>query len=84
MFTKKLYHASIHELQEVIQEQATDSLNLIIAHNPGLTEALNQVPGLRLDNLPTCGVASLNYNGTPNTFTFEQCQMNWINYPKAL
>jgi phosphohistidine phosphatase len=83
-FTKKLYHASIHELQEVIQEQATDSLNLIIAHNPGLTEALNQVPGLRLDNLPTCGVASLNYNGTPNTFTFEQCQLNWINYPKAL
>lgn len=83
-FTKELYHASTQRLQEVIQKRATDGINIIIAHNPGLTDALNQIPKLRLDNLPTCGMASLNYTDAPNTFTFEHCQLNWINYPKAL
>jgi phosphohistidine phosphatase len=29
---------------------------LLFAHNPGITEAANMLSGVRIDNMPTCGV----------------------------
>lgn len=43
------------------QPQQFSSL-LLVGHNPGLTELVNQlVPALRLDNLPTAGLVAIDF-----------------------
>ena len=58
-----LYHASEEEMLEIIQEQADylDGL-MIFGHNPGMTYLVNELSDLDLENLPTCGVVTLQFN----------------------
>ena len=58
-----LYLASAGMLQDFIGK-IENSLNfvLIFGHNPGLTLLVNQVWGLPIDNIPTCGIVSLSFN----------------------
>ena len=58
---KDLYHAGLDTILDVVARQDTGFNNiLIVGHNPGFTEFANHlVPGLT-DNLPTCGVVSVN------------------------
>ena len=54
-----LYHASAREFLEVIEETLADTDNAaFIAHNPTVTDLVNQLSGPTLtDNVPTLGVA---------------------------
>ncbi len=58
-----LYHATEFEILELIQEQEDylDGL-MLFGHNPGLTYLVNDLSDLDLDNLPTCGVAILQFD----------------------
>ncbi len=58
-----LYHATETELLELIweQEDYLDGL-MLFGHNPGMTYLVNDLSDLDLDNLPTCGVAILQFN----------------------
>lgn len=58
-----LYHATETELLELIceQEDYLDGL-MLFGHNPGMTYLVNDISDLDLDNLPTCGVAILQFN----------------------
>ena len=57
-----LYHATETELLDLIQEQEEflDGL-MLFGHNPGMTYLVNDLSDLDLDNLPTCGVAILQF-----------------------
>lgn len=58
-----LYGASSVELVRYIS--GTDDRHrslLLIAHNPGLTYALNILTGSSIDNIPTCGLAAVDWN----------------------
>ena len=59
-YVPDLYLASAGMLQDFIGK-IENSLNfvLIFGHNPGLTLLVNQVWGLPIDNIPTCGIVSL-------------------------
>jgi phosphohistidine phosphatase len=56
-----LYLASLDNLLDTIATQDPGFNNLMLfAHNPGLTDLANYlIPGLT-NNLPTCGVVSVN------------------------
>ena len=58
-----LYHASEEDMLEIIQEQEDylDGL-MIFGHNPGMTYLVNELSDLDLENLPTCGVVTLQFN----------------------
>ena len=58
-----LYHATELELLGVIhdQEDYLDGL-MLFGHNPGMTYLVNDLSDLDLDNLPTCGVAILQFD----------------------
>jgi phosphohistidine phosphatase len=58
-----LYHASEEDLLEIIQEQEDylDGL-MMFGHNPGMTCLVNDLSELDLDNLPTCGVVTLQFD----------------------
>jgi phosphohistidine phosphatase len=57
-----LYHATEYEMLDLIQEQ-DDYLDglMLFGHNPGMTYLVNDLSNLGLDNLPTCGVAILQF-----------------------
>ena len=58
----ELYHATEDDLLDVIQDQDDyiDGL-MIFGHNPGMTYLVNDLSDLYLENLPTCGVAILQF-----------------------
>ncbi len=58
-----LYHASEEDMLEIIQEQEDylDGL-MMFGHNPGMTYLVNHLSDLDLENLPTCGVVTLQFN----------------------
>jgi phosphohistidine phosphatase len=57
-----LYHATEEEMIDLIVEQ-DDYLDglMLFGHNPGMTYLVNDLSDLDLDNLPTCGVAVLQF-----------------------
>ena len=57
-----LYLASVENILDVLVEQDAEFNNvMIVGHNPGLTSFANYlVPGIT-NNLPTCGVVSVNF-----------------------
>ena len=58
---KRLYHAGYAQICNVINEvDAEDSL-MIFGHNPGFTDFVNRICNARIDNLPTCGIVSVNF-----------------------
>jgi phosphohistidine phosphatase len=58
-----LYHASEEDMIDLINEQ-DDYLDglMLFGHNPGMTYLVNDLSDLDLDNLPTCGVAVLQFD----------------------
>lgn len=57
---EKLYDASAEQILAVIRsvDDEYDSI-MLVAHNPGLTNLVNQISGMQLDNIPTCGIVEL-------------------------
>ena len=57
-----LYHATEEEMLDLINEQEDylDGL-MLFGHNPGMTYLVMNLSELELDNLPTCGVAILQF-----------------------
>lgn len=79
-----LYHATEEEMLELIQEQ-DDYLDglMLVGHNPGMTYLVNDLSDLDLDNLPTCGVAILQFD--VNSWAevgFGQAAAAEFDYPK--
>lgn len=67
---KRLYHASIETVLQVIQE-LPDDLHVIylFAHNPGLTYIANHFSTKMIDNVPTTGIIKV-----------VSQSMQWINF----
>lgn len=59
--TKKLFHATVEEMTDLIQRFKGNSVAMF-GHNPGLTDLVNHFTGGGLDNLPTCGVVALEFD----------------------
>jgi phosphohistidine phosphatase len=58
-----LYLASAPALVSALKAQAgAADCVLLVAHNPGMTDMLNALGDQRLDNLPTCGMACMEFS----------------------
>jgi len=57
---------------------------MLVAHNPGMTELVNNTSNVQLDNLPTCGIFSIDFD----IESWAELGMNtkgtvhWHHYPK--
>jgi len=57
---KSLYLADPASILTIIEAQEDTFSDMVIcAHNPGITALANQLSGLTIDNVPTCGVVIL-------------------------
>ncbi len=79
-----LYHASAEKILAVLK-QVKDHCDVVmlIGHNPGLTDFVNALSRVYIDNVPTCGIAAFHLNIT----TWEKLEMKeatllFYDYPK--
>ena len=79
-----LYHAPPKTIEETIFSTSSHLNSLmIVCHNPGITEFINQQCGFLTDNVPTCGMAAFNYNTLDWTsYPLAQCELNFYDFPK--
>lgn len=69
----RLYHAPPQTFDELIAH-LDDQLETVImcAHNPGITEFVNELTQVRLDNMPTCAI-----------FAVETAAEKWLDFKTA-
>jgi phosphohistidine phosphatase len=85
-FVTALYHAPAEVFYQVVT-QIPPAINnaIIFSHNPGITDFINSLTTVRIDNMPTCGIFAIEANTNdwskfiPATKTFS-----FFEYPKAL
>jgi phosphohistidine phosphatase len=80
-----LYHAAPEVFFEVVND-LDDAFErvAIFAHNPGITEFVNELEaGIRIDNMPTCGVFSVQSNAS-RWIDFKKSKKEYLffDYPK--
>jgi phosphohistidine phosphatase len=72
-FEPSLYHPSVESFFRVIEALPKELETVVlISHNPGITDFINQLGIVKLDSMPTCGVM---------TFGIETNE--WIGFSKA-
>ena len=58
---------------------------MIIAHNPGLTNLINNITNISLDNLPTTGIAEIEFNCDRwSKISYENSDLVDLKFPKQL
>lgn len=78
-----LYLASMREiLSQIYQFKDSTASLMIVGHNPGLTELVNYF-GIRLDNLPTCGLLCINFElNDYSKISPENAKFDFLHLPK--
>jgi phosphohistidine phosphatase len=58
---------------------------MIIAHNPGLTNLINSITNISLDNLPTTGLAEIEFNiNSWSDISYKNSNLVDLKFPKQL
>jgi phosphohistidine phosphatase len=58
---------------------------MIIAHNPGLTNLINNITNISLDNLPTTGLAEIEFNcDSWSKISYNNSNLVDLKFPKQL
>ena len=85
-YDESLYHCSSSSILKIIMSYAEKfSSAMIIAHNPGLTNLINEVTRITLDNLPTTGLAEINFNcDLWSDISFKNSDLIDLKFPKQL
>ena len=96
-FTEKIHFDSISYLDELYHASYSDIINIIskvennfnsimvIGHNPGLTELINQYTIMNIYNLPTTGVVKVEFKGDKwERITENKGKIVYKKFPKEL
>lgn len=83
----RLYLATDEQIRAIVHEQHDSNQEIMLfGHNPGLTDFVNRIgKNLRLDNLPTCGIAAFRFSVDAwKDIQWGSGELLFIDYPKAL
>ena len=81
-----MYHGSTRSMISVIQGVQNDVNTLMIfGHNPGLTDLTNFLSGADIYNIPTCGIAEIDFDITSwKDVNQDEGKLVSFDYPKRL
>jgi len=83
VFDDKLYEASNKQILEVINRIDDKYQNvLIVCHNPGITNVVNNLCDFFIDNIPTTGIVGLSFNNDWRNIRERSCSFLFFDYPK--
>ncbi len=85
-FDKDLYHSSTSLLVKKIKKYSNDYNSvMIIAHNPGLTNLINLITNTDLYNLPTTGLALIEFDCYDwRNISKQNSKLVGLKFPKQL
>lgn len=83
---RRLYGATPEAMLDVVRETPHGIESVaVVAHNPGTTECINLLAGeLVVDNLPTFGIARLQWFGRLEDLAFGQAILEILMAPRLL
>jgi phosphohistidine phosphatase len=84
-FQEALYLASAEQIIQHLRSQTTKANTLmVLAHNPGVTDFVNSMSNLQVDNLPTAAVVSLSFEIMDWSELSENKtgKLNWFEFPR--
>lgn len=62
-YIEDLYFADTETYLDIIRKLDTDFKHIfVVSHNPGTTYIINRVSNARLDYMPTCGIAEIEFD----------------------
>lgn len=72
-----VFYKTVTNLDDVLSNVA------IFAHNPGITDFVNTLTEIRIDNVPTCGIFGIKvYSGIWQDFATAKKEFWFFDYPK--
>jgi phosphohistidine phosphatase len=85
VFISELYHASADLFYDIISKFNDQYHSIaIFSHNPGITDFVNSLTTVRIDNMPTCGIfAVTSVINTWNEFAAAEKEFWFFDYPKS-
>ena len=85
-YDDSLYHCSATSILNMISSYSDNYQSvMIIAHNPGLTNLINNITNVALDNLPKTGLAEIEFNcDSWSKISYENCNLIDLKFPKQL
>lgn len=80
---EEIYNASTKDLRSLVQslDDAHDAV-MLFGHNPTITDFVNKCIDHRIDNVPTTGVACLNFNVESWAEIDKKADLVFFDYPK--
>jgi len=83
LFNEDLYEVSSNILIKIIKklDEKYDSV-MIFGHNPGLTMLNNHISDRYIDNIPTCGIVTLQLDLKWSELDKNTCKFVFFEYPK--
>lgn len=84
--TDQLYLASTSAILEVVRKIDDDyDCIALFGHNPGLTDFVNRFSDKMVDNVPTCGIARIEFNvDSWSAIESERGELTSFLYPKMI
>lgn len=83
VLTDELYECSTADVYHVIHSMGGDAKTIFIfGHNPTLTYFVNELAGVRIDNIPTCGIAVMEIKKKWSELEAESGRLLDFDYPK--
>ena len=85
-YDESLYHSSSSSILNMIRNYSDNfSSAMIIAHNPGMTNLINEITNICLDNLPTTGLAEIDFSCLKrNDISSKNSNLIQLKFPKQL
>jgi len=83
LFNDELYEASSNIILTILTKIVEDYDSVMLfGHNPGLTLLNNHISLTYIDNIPTCGVVALEFDGKWSELDKDVCKQLFFEYPK--
>ena len=85
VFDENLYHAGRRSLLEQIKQQEDKyEFIMLVGHNPGLSMLASELGSITIDNIPTSGMAMLNFQvNSWSEINLGSGSLLWYDYPKS-
>lgn len=81
--TDELYECSTADVYHVIQSVGGEAKTIFVfGHNPTWTYFVNELAGVRIDNIPTCGIAVIEMAKNWREIEAESGRLLDFDYPK--
>ena len=86
IFSENLYYSSSDLIFDfVLKINNKYNKTIIVGHNPGLTNIVNKLTNLKLDNLPTSGIVIIVFDvDNWKKINYKSGLVEWIKFPKDL